>query len=53
MGMDSAHLARVQNFTVGRDGQGAIRWFGETDIRSLPLNEIVSIENNEVCVISV
>ncbi len=47
-GMDAQELQRVPNFTVGRTDYGSIRWLDPTDIRSLPLGELVSIEDNEV-----
>ena len=37
-----------QNFTIGRDGYGKIQWLGETDIRGLDLDAIVTIDQKEV-----
>jgi nuclear pore complex protein Nup98-Nup96 len=50
MGMSDKALAEVRDFTVVREGMGSIMWPGITDIRGLGLDEIVSIDNNEVCV---
>jgi hypothetical protein len=48
MGMDATQLTRVTDFKVERPGFGSIRWFGDTNIRSLNLNELVEIGDNEV-----
>ncbi len=49
MGMEPVGLSQVMDFTVGRTDFGTIRWLGLTDIRGLPLDDLVSIEDNEVC----
>jgi hypothetical protein len=49
MGMEPRALADVRDFTVVRDNYGSIQWLGSTDIRGLSLDELVSIDNNEVC----
>jgi hypothetical protein len=48
MGMDATQLTRVTDFKVERPGFGSIRWFGDTNIRSLKLNDLVEIGDNEV-----
>ena len=37
-----------QDFTIGRRGYGKIQWLGETDIRGLDLDSIVTIDQKEV-----
>ena len=45
-------LSSVDGFVVGRDAYGSVKWLGETDIRSLALDSIVQIMDNEVAVYS-
>jgi hypothetical protein len=48
--MNNKELSKVKNFTIIRPGYGKIEWIGETDVRSLNLDEIVKIEKKEVFV---
>ena len=41
-------LKSVHDFTISRAGFGSIRWAGVTDIRGLPLADIVQIEDGAV-----
>jgi hypothetical protein len=43
-------LAKVLNFSVAREGYGAVMWVGECDVRSLRLDRIVRIDENGVAV---
>uniref|UniRef100_A0A251VCY0 Putative peptidase S59, nucleoporin, Nuclear protein 96 n=1 Tax=Helianthus annuus TaxID=4232 RepID=A0A251VCY0_HELAN len=47
---DPGYCARVQNFTVGRYGYGNVRFFGETDVRWLDLDQIVKFRRHEIVV---
>ncbi|KAL8226116.1 hypothetical protein R6Q57_018673 [Mikania cordata] len=47
---DPGHCTRVQNFRVGRYGFGSVRFFGETDVRWLDLNQIIKFKRHEIVV---
>ncbi|XP_071742668.1 nuclear pore complex protein NUP96 [Rutidosis leptorrhynchoides] len=47
---DPSHCSRVQNFTVGRYGYGSVRFFGETDVRWLDLDQIIKFNRHEIIV---
>ncbi|KAK1302990.1 hypothetical protein QJS10_CPB12g01286 [Acorus calamus] len=47
---DAGYCSRVQDFMVGRLGYGYIRFYGETDVRWLFLDQIVKFEKNTVSV---
>ncbi|KAL4559882.1 hypothetical protein LXL04_032028 [Taraxacum kok-saghyz] len=48
--MDPGHSQRVQNFTVGRYGYGKVKFFGETDVRWLDLDQIIKFKRHEIIV---
>jgi nuclear pore complex protein Nup98-Nup96 len=48
--MTDDELSRVSGFAVYRPDFGKIVWSGETDVRGLDLDKIVSIEASAVCV---
>ncbi|XP_076904815.1 nuclear pore complex protein NUP96-like [Bidens hawaiensis] len=48
--LDPGHCTRVQNFTVGRYGYGSVRFFGDTDVRWLDLDQIVKFKRHEIVV---
>ncbi|KAF3793809.1 Nuclear pore complex protein [Nymphaea thermarum] len=47
---DAGYCSRVSNFMVGRVNYGSIRFFGETDVRWLNLDQIVRFNQNQVVV---
>ncbi|KAK1413110.1 hypothetical protein QVD17_34877 [Tagetes erecta] len=47
---DPGHCTRVENFTVGRYGYGSVRFFGQTDVRWLDLDQIVKFKRHEIVV---
>ncbi|OWZ12711.1 hypothetical protein PHMEG_00014086 [Phytophthora megakarya] len=48
--MTDDELSRVEKFTVGCRGLGAVEWIGKTDVRELDLDELVYFEKKEVIV---
>ncbi|KAE8887321.1 hypothetical protein PF003_g28592 [Phytophthora fragariae] len=48
--MTDHELSRVEKFTVGCRGLGAVEWVGRTDVRDLDLDELVFFEKKEVIV---
>ncbi|CAI9267393.1 unnamed protein product [Lactuca saligna] len=48
--MNPGHSQRVQNFTVGRYGYGKVKFFGETDVRWLDLDQIIKFKRHEIVV---
>lgn len=44
----AGYCSRVHNFVVGRVGYGYVRFFGETDVRWLELENIVEFNNCEI-----
>ncbi|XP_009614898.1 nuclear pore complex protein NUP96 [Nicotiana tomentosiformis] len=48
--MSPGYCSSVQDFTVGRFGYGFVKFFGETDVRGLDLDRIVTFSRHEVVV---
>lgn len=48
--MNSEELSRVEDFTVGCETLGFVRWHGKTDVRKLNLDDIVQFEKKAVTV---
>ncbi|OIT35661.1 PREDICTED: nuclear pore complex protein NUP96 [Nicotiana attenuata] len=48
--MSPGYCSCVQDFTVGRFGYGFVKFFGETDVRGLDLDRIVTFSRHEVVV---
>ncbi|KAM6586011.1 hypothetical protein CsatB_013013 [Cannabis sativa] len=48
--MDPGYSSRVPDFTVGRYGFGSVKYIGETDVRWLNLDDIVTFHRHEVVV---
>ena len=48
--MSAVELSRVKNFSIYRPMHGKIEWEGETDVRGLDLDLIVTIEKKNVSV---
>ncbi|PON79848.1 Peptidase [Parasponia andersonii] len=48
--MDPGYCSRVPEFTVGRYGFGSVKYIGETDVRWLDLDNIVTFNRHEVVV---
>ncbi|KAL9653044.1 hypothetical protein ABK040_015558 [Willaertia magna] len=46
--MNSSQLQKVRDFVVGREGYGEIKFLGDTDVRGLDLDIIVTIEESYV-----
>ncbi|CAN6478864.1 unnamed protein product [Victoria cruziana] len=47
---DAGYCSRVSNLIVGRVNYGNIRFFGETDVRWMNLDQIVRFDQNQVVV---
>lgn len=47
---DPGYCSRVPNFIIGRDGYGQVRFFGNTDVRGIDLNEIVRFDKHYLVV---
>lgn len=48
--LNPGYCGRVRDFTIGRVGYGSVKFFGETDVRCLDLEEIVKFHRHEVVV---
>ena len=48
--IDPGYSGRVPDFIVGRYGYGSVKYLGETDVRWLGLDEIVTFHRHEVVV---
>ncbi|XP_021298218.1 nuclear pore complex protein NUP96 isoform X1 [Herrania umbratica] len=48
--MDPGFCSRVPDFVVGRIGYGCVKFFGNTDVRGLDLDQIVKFHRHEVIV---
>ncbi|KAL3631789.1 hypothetical protein CASFOL_024773 [Castilleja foliolosa] len=48
--MNPGYCSRVQDFIVGRVGYGCVKFIGDTDVRSLDLDDIVKFNRCEVVV---
>lgn len=48
--MDPGYCSRVPDFTIGRYGYGSVKYIGETDVRGLDLDDIVTFRRHEIVV---
>lgn len=46
--LQAGYCSKVRNFVVGRIGYGYVRFFGETDVRWMELENIVEFNNCEI-----
>nr|KYP48133.1 Nuclear pore complex protein Nup98-Nup96 [Cajanus cajan] len=50
--VEPGYCGRVPDFTVGRFGYGYVRYFTETDVRGLHIDEVVNFHRHEIVVYS-
>lgn len=46
--MSEHDMTSVKDFTLSRAGYGSVKWLGPTDLRAMPVSEIVEIVDNAV-----
>ncbi len=45
--MSNRELSEVEDYTIFREGYGAVSWPGKTDIRNLDIDSLVNIDRDE------